>query len=151
MLPSPVNFCNIMTPLQRITERVCRLGDPNTATTPRPLLTLEEFFEGNESAGSIGCNLPGVPKPHQFYLLFQAIAARPEVKDIRVRITDFGSRTWPFTDTVFLMTTALPDVVQSWFPPELAPDDVWEGFYKDETYEPYSLPQGANVIACWWD
>jgi hypothetical protein len=41
--------------------------------------------------------------------------------------------------------------VQSWFPPELAPDDVWEGFYKDETYEPYSLPQGANVIACWWD
>src|SRR5215475_10089248 len=37
-----------MTPLERITERVTRHGDVNEPTTPRPLLTLAEFFEGNE-------------------------------------------------------------------------------------------------------
>jgi hypothetical protein len=36
-----------MTPLERITERVNRNGDVDNAATPRPLLTLEEFFEGN--------------------------------------------------------------------------------------------------------
>ena len=37
-----------MTPLERITERVSRHGDVNDPRTVRPLLTLEEFFEGNE-------------------------------------------------------------------------------------------------------
>jgi len=46
-----------MTPLERITERVNRHGDVNDASTPRPLLTLAEFFEGNDVVGSIGCNL----------------------------------------------------------------------------------------------
>jgi hypothetical protein len=141
-----------MTPLQRITERVYRLGDPNTPMTPRPLLTLEEFFEGNQDTGSIGCNLPSnVATPQRFYSLFKAISVRPDVKDIRVRITDFDQPNWPFADTLFIMTTATPDTVKSWFPPELAPDDVSEGFYEGETYEPYSVPLGAGVIACWWD
>jgi len=55
-----------MKPLQRIIERVTRLGDPEDPNTLRPLLTVDEF-----------------------YVLFQEISRRPEVKDVRVKITAF--------------------------------------------------------------
>lgn len=41
-----------MTPLERVTRRVSANGDVNDLATPRPLLTLEEFFEGNDASGS---------------------------------------------------------------------------------------------------
>jgi hypothetical protein len=139
-----------MTPLERITERVTRLGHPDNAETPRPLVTVEEFFDGNTEAGSIGCNLESTPTPAQFYELFRAIGLRPEVKDIRVQITAFDVPEWPFSDTVYILTSASPDEVASWFPKELAPDETWEGFV-GQPYEPYQIPEGTRPIACWWD
>ena len=140
-----------MTPLERISERVRRLGDPDDPANPRPLLSVAEFFDGNAHVGSIGCNLPDGPAPAQFLALFETFAKRPDVKDIRVRITAFDDPCWLFTDTVYLMTTADPETVQAWFPEELAPDEVWEGFLEDETYEPYAIPKECRVVACWWD
>jgi hypothetical protein len=140
-----------MTPLERISERVRRLGDPEDPASPRPLLSVEEFFEGNECTGSIGCNLPGAPTPKQFRELFEAFAKRPDVKDIRVRITAFDDPDWPFTDTVYVITTSAPESVHAWFPEDLAPDEVSEGFYENEAREPYEVPPGCRVVACWWD
>ena len=141
-----------MDALQRITERVYRNGDPNEVATPRPLLTIEEFFEGNTDAGSIGCNIyPEPPAPEQFYAFFQRIAARADVKDIRVRVTDVNEGEWPFADTVYVMTSASPNEVMSWFDDAMKPDETWEGFRADEAYEPYVVPQGVRAVACWWD
>jgi hypothetical protein len=139
-----------VTPIERITERVMRNGRPDTSGTPIPLLSIQEFFEGNEVVGSIGCNLEGAPSPCLFYELFKQFAARPEVKDIRVQITMFDDPEWPFSDTVFVMTSAGPEEVMSWFPEELKPDEVEIGF-RNGRYEPYDLPQGAQPISCWWD
>lgn len=139
-----------MTQLERITERVNRLGDPEDPDTPRPLLSVDEFFEGNSVVGSIGCNLDGEPSPGAFYALFRAITERPDVKDIRVQITAFDEPDWPFSDTVYIMTSASPEEVATWFPEELRPDETWEGFV-DQLYEPYSAPDGTRPIACWWD
>jgi hypothetical protein len=140
-----------MTPLERITERVTRLGDPDDPSTPRPLLSIGEFFDGNEVVGSIGCNLPGEPSPSQLRAVLDNVARRPDVKDVRVRITAFDNPEWPFADTVFIMTTAEPEEVAEWFPEDLAPDEHWEGFHQDEPYEPYTPPAGYKVVACWWD
>ncbi len=140
-----------MTPLERITERVSRSGHPDDPTTPRPLLTISEFFEGNETVGSIGCNLPGEPAPSLIREILENIASKPEVKDVRIRISYFDDPDWPFADTVFVMTTAKPEVVADWFPEHLAPDETWEGFHQDETYEPYTAPEGCKPVACWWD
>jgi hypothetical protein len=85
-----------VTPLERITERVTRLGHPDSPGVPRPLLTIDEFFEGNDVVGSIGCNLEGAPLPARFYELFKEIAKRTNVKDIRVQITMFDDPAWPF-------------------------------------------------------
>lgn len=139
-----------MTPLERITERVSRLGRPDAAETPRPLLTVDEFFTENSIIGSIGCNLYPAPEPAQFFKLLQAIARRPDVKDVRIQITAFDDPEWPFSDTVYIMTSAHPDEVASWFPEELKPDETWAGF-ADQSYEPYSIPVGASPVACWWD
>ncbi len=139
-----------MTPLERITERVSRLGHPDDAQTPRPLVSVGEFFEGNAEVGSIGCNLPDAPGPELFHELFRKISQRPDVQDIRVQITQFDVPEWPFSDTVYIMTSATPEEVASWFPEALQPDETWAGFV-DQAYEPYAVPAGTQPVGCWWD
>lgn len=140
-----------MTPLQRITERISRQGHVNDPNTPRPLLTLSEFFDGNELAGSIGCNLIPTPEPAEFRSQFARIAARSDVADIRVQITDFDDPAWPFSDTVWVITNAAPEEVRLWFDERLRPDDCWQGWTAGCKFEPYTLPAGMHPIACWWD
>ncbi|QSX73506.1 hypothetical protein HIV01_009535 [Lysobacter arenosi] len=139
-----------MTPLDRITERVNRLGHPDDPETPRPLVTIDEFFVGNSEVGSIGCNLHSSPTPEQFYAVFRSIAQRQDVKDIRVQITAFDVPEWPFSDTVYIMTSASPEEVATWFPSDLKPDETWSGFL-DQPYEPYAAPAGVEPVGCWWD
>jgi hypothetical protein len=141
-----------MTALDRVTERVNRLGDPNNPSNPRPLLTLAEFFDGNEVLGSIGCNLIPTPTPAEFHSVLSAIAARPEVGDVRVQVTMFDNPDeWPFSDTVWVMTSADAATVRSWFTEALAPDEIQEGWVKGVAYEEYPVPAGMKPVSCWWD
>lgn len=141
-----------MTALERITQRVNRVGDPNDPSSPRALLTLAEFFEGNEIVGSIGCNLIPTPTPAEFHAVLSGIASRPEVGEVRVQVTMFDNPDeWPFADTVWVMTTADASTVASWFPEALAPDSVEEGWHEGVAYEPYVPPAGTRPVSCWWD
>src|SRR5437762_2818753 len=112
-----------MTPRERIADRVNRQGDVNDPATPRPLLTLAEFFVGNHVAGSIGCNLNPTPTPAEFHDLLAGIAARPDVADVRVQVTYFDDPEWPFSDTVWVITSATPEEVAGWFDESVRPDD----------------------------
>jgi hypothetical protein len=114
-------------------------------------LTLAEFFESNEVVGSIGCNLTPTPEPAEFYALLRRMAARAEVADIRVQITMFDAPEWPFSDTVWIITSASPEEVLEWFPEEVRPDECCRGWTDGMTFEPYSLPPGKHPVACWWD
>lgn len=140
-----------MTALDRITQRIGNVGDPNDPAAPRALLTLAEFFDGNEVVGSIGCNLIPTPTPADVFAILSQIASRPEVDDVRVQVTMFDDPEWPFSDTVWVMTAADPSVVTSWFPEEMAPDSVEEGWPEGVAYEPYVVPKGMRPVACWWD
>jgi len=140
-----------MNPIDRITRRVTRNGHPDKPGTPTPLLSLEEFFEGNEYVGSIGCNIPSTPTPARFFETLKQISKRPDVKDIRVQVTAFDDPSWPFSDTVYIMTDAPADEVMTWFDEELRPDEAWEGFIATQRYEPYAVPVGTRPVACWWD
>src|SRR5262245_66661078 len=113
-----------MTDLERVTSRANRNGDPNDPATPRPLLTLAEFFDGNDVVGSIGCNLSPTPTPSEFRAILAAIAARPDVGDVRVQVTMFDDPDWPFSDTVWSMTSADTATVASWFAPDVGPASV---------------------------
>ena len=140
-----------MTPLERITERVNRHGDINDAATRRPLLTLEEFFDGNDVSGSICCNLSPMPEPQEVYETLKQIRSRPDVADVRIEVAMFDVPEWPFAETVWVITTADPEQVKSWFTDEMAPDDVWAGWTSDRKFEPVDVPAGMQPVACWYD
>jgi hypothetical protein len=59
--------------------------------------------------------------------VLKAIRARPEVADVRVAVAMFDSPDWPFSETVWVMTSASPETVWSWFPEDLRPDETWAG------------------------
>ncbi|MDD9940468.1 MAG: hypothetical protein OXU20_05335 [Myxococcales bacterium] len=140
-----------MTPLERITRRTTQFGHPDAEGTPTYLLSVEDFFDGNEVAGSIGCNLDPMPAPAKFRQALELVAARPEVVDVRVQITSFDDPDWPFSDTVWIITSADEEVVRTWLPEALAPDDVWTGWQPGVTYEDCPVPEGYSPVACWWD
>jgi hypothetical protein len=98
-----------------------RIGDINDFDRPRPLVTLDEFFQGNDDPASIGYNLPAAPTPAQFHALLSEIAARPEVADVRIEVKDMEDPDgWPATDTIWIITTASAETVRTWFPDHLA-------------------------------
>ncbi len=137
--------------LRNIAARVNRQGDVNDPTTPRPLLTLEEFFEGNQAIGSICPNCIPTPEPAIVYGALRRIRSRPDVADIRVEITAFDTPEWPFSDTVWIITSAAPDVVRTWFDESFAPDTCEEGWGSHRPREPIATPAGMRPIHCWWD
>jgi hypothetical protein len=141
-----------MDPLDRITQRVNRHGDVNEPATRRPLLTLDEFFEGNDVDGSIGCNLNPMPAPAEFRVLLERIAARRDVADVRVQITMFDDPdSWPFSDTVWVITSASASDVAAWFDEDVRPDNCWEGWTDGTAFEQCEVPAGMRPVACWWD
>jgi hypothetical protein len=140
-----------MTPLERISERVSRDGNPNLSDTPRPILSLAEFFEGNNVQGSIGCNLDAQPSPAQIHQRLKEIAGRSNVADVRVVVTQFDDPSWPFSDTIWVVTDAEPDEVTTWFGEDMHLDACFAGWYEDTPTEPYSVPQGMKIVVCQWD
>jgi hypothetical protein len=121
--------------------------------TPIPLVTLEEFFQGNTDRGSIGYNFyPDQPPPAEFYALFIAIRKRPSVADVRVQISQHDDpAAWPVTDTVWIITSASDADVKSWFGKRFAPDDLLNGFPAGRKFEPVAIPSGMRAVGVWWD
>jgi hypothetical protein len=138
--------------LARIAARVSRAGDVNDPATPRPLLTLAEFFDGNDVIGSIGCNLTPVVDPSIMRKALERIAARPEVDEVRVQVSQFDDpESWPFSDTVWVITSVSPETVATWFEPELRPDDCRQGWTEGTSFEPCPIRPGMHPVGCWWD
>ncbi len=139
--------------LTTLIERISRLGDVNDRDTPHPLVTLEEFFEGNDDFGSIGGNFyPEQPAPAEFYAFFRAIREKPNVADVRVQVTQHDTpEEWPFSDTIWIITSASPETVTAWFGQRFAADEIFPSLHTDRRYESISVPEGMNVIGVWWD
>src|SRR5204862_5889798 len=91
---------------------------------PGPTVTLEEFVEGNDDSGSIGCNLVPTLSPANFYRILKEIRSRKDVQDVFVEIRDMEDTEgiWPFSDTVFVLTSADPEELKKWLK-TLSPDE----------------------------
>jgi|SRR5208282_2749554 len=138
-------------PLQRVTKRVNRNGEINDPATMRPLLTLVEYFDGNDVDGSIWCNCSPPPSPAEAYAVQKRVRAQPGVADVRVEIAMFDIPEWSFSEVVWVITSATPEQVESWFPKAVAPDTVSIGWGISAAYEPVEVPPGMHPVACWWD
>ena len=140
-----------MNHLQKIIERVNRNGEFYEKGTPTPLLTINEFFEGNDIVGSIGCNLEGEPHPSELKTILQNIKNQADVFEVYIQITEMDDPDWPFSDTAWVITTATDKEIAKFFPDKLAPNEIWEGFIEGNNYESIEIPKGNKLFACWWD
>jgi hypothetical protein len=136
----------------RLIERIKEYGMPQS-DGPLPLVTLEEFFSGNDDFGSIGCNLSPLLGPRLFYEKLKEIRARSSVKEVLVEINEVvpeDPETWPFSDRVYIFTDATHDEVSRWAA-ALRPDAIEEGFASGRPSRAPDFEPSVKTYALWWD
>jgi hypothetical protein len=101
--------------MQKRNALLRKVGDVNYKQNGLVLVTLEEFFDGNDDPGSIWPNLANEPIPAEVFKVLKAIRSRKEVVDVRILVTQFDGveDEWPFSDTVFVITSSTKEEVQS--------------------------------------
>ena len=128
-------------------------SQPDSVEGPWPVVSLEEFFVGNDDEGSIGCNLLEHPGVDAFYGHLRGIRARSDVHDVLVEIYEVEESDpsmWPFSERIYILTDADPIVVAEWLVP-LEPDEVEEGWFQGKPDRVTSLGPNVRVVAVWWD
>jgi hypothetical protein len=105
----------------------CALLKSKLASCSDPqLVSVDEFFSGNDDEGSIGCNLwPNHPGVATFHEALAAIAARSDVDHVAIEITeaDPGEDAWPFSNVVYVSGAVSESTLGSLLSP-LAPDEI---------------------------
>ena len=119
-----------------------------------PVVPAARFFDGNDDDASIAANLVEHPGVARFRAVVSAVEARREVQAVLVAITDLmadDEGSWPYSDTLYVLTSADPATVRSWLA-ELGPDEVDAGFDGDDA--PPGAPEpapGMAPVRVWWD
>lgn len=118
---------------------------------PRVLVTRQEFFDGNDDVGSIGCNLDEHPGVAAFDAAFRQVEGMDGVAGVYLAITEIDETCdgiWPFTDTACIVTrlaaSAFEPVLRPLEPDEIAPSE--ESFAN-----PPEILAGYRLIHVWWD
>lgn len=130
-----------------------RQGSATQQWSQAPLVSLEMFFDGNEDPGSIGPNLVPHPGLSTFFETLLAVREREDVQGVWVAVTDVEEETegmWPFSDVVYILTSASAREVEGWLE-ALRPDEAVEvptGRVPGRLPDP--LP-GHKVLLAWWD
>lgn len=71
----------------------------------RALVTVSEFFDGNDDLGSIGCNLPNHPGLEHFRKVLSDLEGRADVEHVWMQIYDLEEGDWPFSENVLIFGT----------------------------------------------
>lgn len=136
-----------------------RSGDCAGPGASLVLVSLEQFFEGNHSTASIGCNLRDHPGPRFFFETLKSIRARPGVREVLVAAyesddnVEEAEEMWPFSDTIVVLAHASVEEVRAWAAP-LQPDAVQVDSADDlaaQVANPPTLQEGAPIFSIWWD
>lgn len=136
---------------QKLMDKITRQQLENEV---EPVVSLEDFFTGNEDFGSIGCNLTPTLGPQMFCEQLRAIRSRPDVQDVLVEIRDINENDpdpfmWPFSDQIYILTSASHEEILKWLAP-LQPDEV-EPAYINIRVQSIGLENGKEIYRAWWD
>lgn len=137
---------------KELIERIKTLGLPSP-DHPLPLVTLEEFFVGNDDDGSIGCNLTPMLGPKFFFEKLKFIRSQPSVQDLLVEVAEVEEEApemWPFADRIYIFTNRTPEDVAHWTA-ALRPDAIEEGFANGRHHCAPELKLGHKCYSVWWD
>jgi hypothetical protein len=117
------------------------------------LVPAERFFDGNDDAASIGCNLAKHPGVDRFRQILTDLAQRPDVRSVQVVISDAdpGEEYWPFSDVV-LIAGEISDLELRRTLAPLKPDEVLPAQEGDFGVSDALLATlGPRVLAARWD
>jgi hypothetical protein len=119
---------------------------------PLPVVSLEDFFEGNTDEGSIGCNLIPHPGIYFFHNTLIMVRNHPRVQTVLIEIfeVDETFETWPFSERVYVYT-ALPEEEIAQMMKPLKYDELEHDFFKGRPLSAVSPQSSMNVYAFWWD
>jgi hypothetical protein len=124
-----------------------------SASASMPIVSALDFFNGNFEEGSIAANVVGMkdePSHETFRQVLLKVAAYPEVQLVLVALDPEEESSWPYSDTVYILTTATKEQVCQWTAP-LKPDDVSEGWSNVKQGHTPALQSGVHVWCLWWD
>lgn len=145
-----LNSENAMTAREKLIEKIQAQNPPGELR--EIVVSLQEFFTGNNDPGSIGVNLgPDQPPIAEFHRVLEEIRGRPNVQDVLVRIHDYDDPTsWPYTDTVYIISSAPLATVQEWVSP-LLPDEVHAGWMYGKPPAAPEVEATMTPYSVWWD
>jgi hypothetical protein len=115
----------------------------------RALVTVPEFFDGNDDLGSIGCNLPDHPGLEHFQKVLSEIANRSDVEQVWMQIYDLEEGDWPFSENVLIVGgLAISEVSQ--LSESLQPSEV-SALQIDWVPSRAKDLSGRSYFNLWWD
>ena len=137
---------------ERLVNLIFSQGNPNDINGPSIIIGIEDFFEGNNDIGSIGCNLYNHPGINYFYSVLKNIKKDESVQDIFVEIHEVpeAKEDWPFSERIYILSRIPKEIIENWVSP-LKPDDISEGWFSTTPKEAPVLSPGYKVYNIWWD
>jgi len=115
----------------------------------RALVTVSEFFDGNDDLGSIGCNLSDHPGVDHFRQVLSDIEDRSDVEEVWMQIYDLEEGEWPFSENV-LIIGKVPTSEIARLSESLQPSEISELQMEWIPARAKHLA-GLNYINLWWD
>lgn len=147
--------------LQRRATLLDRLRDygldasPPRAGMALPLVGLDDFFEGNDDARSIGPQISGAhPGVGAIYATLQRIAARGDVSQVLVQVQDAqwaydSDDEWVVAGCVVIVTAAAAADIDGW-KQSLACTAAAKGFPEPLAPNAPALPEGQSAWQLVW-
>jgi hypothetical protein len=128
-------------------------AQPDSDADPAPVVSLEDFFVGNDDQGSIGCNLVDHPGVDVFFGCLRAVRRRADVQDVVVEIHEVDEADltlWPYSERVYVLTSLGQGRVAELIE-RLQPSEVSEGWFAGQPANAQNPKSNHRVIAAWWD
>ena len=130
----------------------------NFANLQQPvLMTVDEFFDGNNDVASIAPNLEKKPNISDYYEVFKELRKNPRVVDAFVKINDvmiyeggkLHDNEWFYTDMIYIVgditKEEVKEATRTLLPDEVGYDDGGSIKNLDEKFK------DKNVVYVWWD
>jgi hypothetical protein len=113
------------------------------------LVPIQQFFDGNDDLGSIGCNLVDHPGIETFEKILVGLLRRSDVEAVYAQIyeLDPGDGCWPFADTILVVGDIAVEDLGKLLEP-LEPDEVEP---MADVPEVIKRRHRAPVLYAWWD
>jgi len=134
--------------------KIIKSEGPTSLDGLRRLVSLEDFFTGNDDIASIGCNLPDHPGTRFFFQKLLEIRSKAGVDDVLVGITETSEddpdpTMWPFSDRVYVVSKLPIEQIEPWFTP-LRPSSVIVEVQHRRNEMTQAIEQ-QTAYCFWWD